>query len=247
MNTETLILSGEGYALTITPEAEIQKAAMLDVARSVHHVRSNDESADAAYHLRSLAAMRIAVDKSRKEIKEPVLRIGKLIDSTAKNFLAEIEDEESRIRGLIGDHATEVARIAVIKAEEERRAFDLARSAREFAEASQDAAEASGKIGDVIAAKQAEQARQDALAARMDASSDLAATKVADGVRFAWDFEVIDLASVLRAAPELVSLEIKRAAVLSWFRELEAADEDVAAAASLLNIRAFRKPVVSTR
>jgi hypothetical protein len=247
MNTETLILSGEGYALTITPEAEIQKATMLDVARSVQHVRSNDESADAAYHLRSLAAMRIAVDKSRKEIKEPVIRIGKLIDSTAKNFLAEIEDEESRIRGLIGDHANEIARIAAMKAEEEHRAFDLARSAREAAEAAQDAAEASGKIGDVIAAKQAEQTRQDALAARMDASSALAATKVADGVRFAWDFEVIDLASVLRAAPELVSLEIKRASVLSWFRELEAADENVAAAASLLNIRAFRKPVVSTR
>lgn len=247
MKTETLILSGEGYALTITPEAEIQKAKLLDAARAVQHVRSNDESADAAHQLRSLATMRIAVDKARKEIKEPVIRIGKLIDATAKNFLASLDDEESRIRGLIGDHANEVARIAAIKAEEERRAFEIARAAREAAQDAQDAAEASGKIGDVIAAKQAEQARQDALAARMDASSDLAATKIADGVRFAWDFEVIDLASVLRAAPELVSLEIKRAAVLSWFRELESADEDVAAAASLINIRAFRKPVVSTR
>ncbi len=247
MNTETLILSGEGYALTITPEAEIQKAKLLDVARAVQHVRSNDESADAAHGMRSLAAMRIAVDKSRKEIKEPVLRIGKLIDTTAKNFLAEIEDEEIRIRGLIGDHANEVARIAAIKADQERMAFAIARAARAAAEAAQDVAEASGKIGDVIAAKQAEQERQATLAARHDASSDLAATKVADGVRFAWDFEVEDIESVFKSAPDFVKLEIKRSAVLGWFRELEDADEDVAAFASLIGIDAFKKPVVSTR
>lgn len=247
MNTETLILSGEGYALTITPEAEIQKAKLLDVARSVVYVRDNDESADAAHRMRSLAAMRIAVDKSRKEIKEPVIRIGKLIDATAKNFLLEIEDEETRIRGLIGDHANEVAWLAAIKAEEERIAFDIARAAREAAEAAQDAADASGKISDVIAARQAEQERQDTLAARQDASSDLAATKVADGVRFAWDFDVISPTNVFRAAPELVNIEVKRSAVLAWFRELEAADVDVASTALLVGIDAFKKPVVSTR
>jgi len=249
-NTETMILTGEGYSLTITTDAEIQKAKLLEFSRAVQFVRDNAESADAAYHMRSLAQMRIAVDKSRKEIKEPVLRIGKLIEQTAKNFLAEIEDEEARIRRLIGDHANEVARIAAVKAEEERKAFEAARVAREAAAAAQDAADASGKIADVIAAKKAEAARQDTLAAKLDASSDLAATKIADGVRFAWDFDVIDFASVLRAKPQLVHMEIKRSEVLAWFKEMEKTDLDVVdivAVAKLYGIAAFKKPVVSTR
>jgi hypothetical protein len=247
MNNETMILSGEGYSLTITPEAEIAKAKLLDAARAVSLVRDNDESADAAFHMRSLAGMRIAVDKSRKEIKEPVLRIGKLIDSTAKNFLDEIEFEEIRIRSLIGNHANEVARIAAIKAEEERQAFAAARAAREAAAAAQDAADASGRMSDVIAAKQAESARLDALQARMAASSDMAAAKIAEGVRFVWDFEIVSIESVYQNAPDLVALEIKRADVLAWFRELGAADHDVAAAAAVIGIDAFKKPVVSTR
>jgi len=197
--------------------------------------------------MRSLAQMRIAVDKSRKEIKEPVLRIGKLIDATAKNFLNEIEVEESRIRKLIANHANEVAQIAAIKAEEERQAFAIARETREAAAAAQYAADASGRMSDVIAARQAESARLDALTARMAASSDMAAAKIADGVRFVWDFEIVSIESVYRSAPDLVALEIKRSDVLAWFRELGAADQDVAAAASLVGIDAFQKPVVSTR
>ena len=81
----------------------------------------------------------------------------------------------------------------------------------------------------------------------MEASNEVAAAKIADGVRFAWDFEIDDIASVYRAAPEFVTLEVKRSAVLTWIRELEAADEDVAARLALLSIRAFKKPIVSSR
>jgi hypothetical protein len=75
----------------------------------------------------------------------------------------------------------------------------------------------------------------------------VATTKVADGVRFAWDFEVERIDSVYRAAPDFVKLEIRRAEVLAWFRELESADADVGTAAALVGIRAFKKPVVSSR
>ena len=247
MTTETMILTGEGYSLTITPEAEQQKKVLLELSRAVTCVRDNDESGAASFRMRSLAAMRIAVDKSRKEIKEPVIRIGKLIDATAKNFLDELEDEEDRIRKLIGDHANEVARLAAIKAEEERIAFEAARAARQAADAAADAAEASGRIADMIAAKKAEKQRQDTLAARMDASSELAATKIAQGVRFTWDFEVPDIATVGASRPDLVKMEINRSAVLAWFRQLEAADVDVKAAAMAAGIEAFKKPIVSTR
>lgn len=247
MNTDTLILSGEGYSLTICQEAETSKRKLLASSALVATVTNNDESADAAYVMRSLAQMRIMVDKGRKDVKEPVLRIGKLIDASAKTFLLEIEEEEARLRKLIGDHANEVARIAAIKAEEERKAFELARAARETAAAAQDAAEASGKISDVIAAKQAEQARQETLGARMEASSELAATKVADGVRFAWDFEVTDMEAVINGLRDYVEITVKRSPILAWFKEMEENGKSVEAIAECHGIRAFKKPVVSSR
>jgi len=247
MNTDTLILSGEGYTLTICQEAETSKRDLLVASSNVCKVTNNDESADAAYIMRSLAQMRIMVDKGRKDVKEPVLRIGKLIDASAKTFLLEIEEEEARLRKLIGDHANEVARIAAIKAEEERKAFELARAAREAAAAAQDVAEASGKIADVIAAKQAEQARQEMLGARMEASSELAATKVADGVRFAWDFEVLDEDKVFINLRPVCEITIKRTPVLEWIKGLEKQGEDPEALTKVYGIRAFKKPVVSSR
>jgi len=243
----TLILAGSGYELAIAPEAEKRKAELLKIATAVRHVRDNQESSEAQYHLRNLAAMRIEVEKSRKIIKEPVIRIGKLIEAAAANFIADLVNEEKRIAKLVGDHAEEVVRIKREKEAAERKAFDVARAAREAAEAAAAAAENTGTIADVIAAKKAAAEREETLAARLSASTEVAETRIADGVRFAWDFEVDNIANVYRAAPEMVTMEIKRAAVLSWLKVLEESDADPVAAASLIGIRAFKKNVVSTR
>ena len=228
-----IILSGDGYSLTIDPAAHERKQEMLALASDITKVTTNDESGDARVHLSRLSAMRIEVDKYRKEIKEPVLRVGKLIDQAAKDFLAEIELEECRIKGLIGDHATEVARLKAIAEAEERKAFEFARAARE-------AAEETGRITDVLAHKAA-------VAAKLAASDDVASTNVAQGVRFAWDFEIENIHDVYKAEPMFVSLEIKRTPVLLWLKEMAAADEDVVGRAALLGIFAFKKPVVSAR
>lgn len=233
-NTELmpLILAGDGYQLTIADEAIIRKAELLKHSASITAVNDNDDSARAQFHTRHLAAMRIEVEKSRKLVKEPVNRIGKMIDAAAVEFLVEITAEEGRIKQLVGRHAEEVLRIKAEKESAERKAFEAARAAREAAE--------EGGIAAVLAAKKA-------TAEKLQASSEVAATKVAEGVRFAWDFEIDDIAAVYRAAPDLVSLEIKRASVLTWIREIEAADEDVAARLSLAGIAAFKRPIVSSR
>ena len=227
-----LILAGDGYQLTIADEAIIRKAELLAHSADITAVADNDESARAQYHIRHLAAMRIEVEKSRKLVKEPVNRIGKMIDAAAAEFMIEINAEEGRIKRLVGNHAEEVLRIKAEKEAAERAAFDAARAAREAAE--------EGGIAAVLAAKKAS-------AEKMEASNEVASTKVADGVRFAWDFEIGSIEAVYRAVPDLVSLEIKRSAVLAWFKSMELADEDVAAAASLAGIFAFKKPIVSSR
>lgn len=227
-----LILAGDGYQLTISAEAEQRKTELLAKAEAITTVTDNNQSERAQFQSRSLAAMRIEVEKSRKLVKEPVNRIGKMIDNAAADFLAEIVAEENRIKKLVGDHANEVLRIKAEKERIEREAFEAARAAREAAE--------DGGIAAVIAAKKA-------AAEKLQASNEVAATKVSSGVRFAWDFEVDDINTVAKAEPLFVTIEIKRSAVLAWIRELEAADEDVAARLALVGISAFKKPIVSTR
>lgn len=245
--TTALILSGSGYDIEIAPDAIARRDELITAATTIAAVHDNDESAVAARHVRSLAALRIEVEKQRKAIKEPVLAVGKRIDTAAKEYLTSVEIEENRLKKLIGDHAAEVARIKAEKEAEERRIAEEARRAREAAESAAAAAETTGKIADVIAAKQAERERQEALAARMAASADVASTNVAQGVRFAWDFEVDDIEHVFRMAPAFVTMEIKRSAVLKWFREMESANEDVEPRSLAIGIRAFKKPVVSTK
>ena len=227
-----LILAGDGYQLTISAEATARKAAMLAKSEAVTTVTSNDDSAAAQFHTRALAAMRIEVEKSRKLVKEPVNRIGKMIDAAAADFMVEINAEEGRIKQLISKHAEEVMRIKAEKEASEREAFEAARAAREAAE--------DGGIAAVLAAKKA-------TAEKLEASSEVASTKLADGIRFAWDFEIDDIAAVYAAEPMFVSMEIKRSTVLAWFRDLETQGCNVATCAALLSIRAYKKPIVSSR
>jgi hypothetical protein len=227
-----LILAGDGYQLTIADEAIQRKAEILSASSTIQIVGDNDESAVAQRHTRQLAAMRIEVEKSRKLVKEPVNRIGKMIDQAAAEFLIEINAEEGRIKRLIGNHAEEVLRIKAEAERVERAAFEAARAAREAAE--------EGGIAAVIAAKKA-------AAEKMEASAEVATTKVAEGIRFAWDFEVIDLHMLAAKEPMLVKIEPRRAEILAELKDMEEHGHTVEALAATFGIRAFKKPIVSSR
>ena len=233
-NTELmpLILAGDGYQLTIADEAIQRKAEILANSATITAVADNDDSARAQFHTRQLAAMRIEVEKSRKLVKEPVNRIGKMIDAAAADFLVEITAEEGRIKQLVGKHAEEVLRIKAEKEAAERAAFEAARAAREAAEA--------GGIAAVLAAKRA-------TAEKMEASNQVAATKVAEGVRFAWDFEVTDEDKVFMNLRPACEITVKRTPVLDWIKALEKQGEDPEALTKPYGIRAFKKPIVSSR
>ena len=86
-----------------------------------------------------------------------------------------------------------------------------------------------------------------ATAEKLEASNQVAATKIAEGVRFAWDFEIDDIHAVYRTHPCFVNLDVRRSEVLRWLRELQEAGHDVAEFAAVANIRAFKKPIVSSR
>jgi hypothetical protein len=235
MNTTTelseitpLILAGDGYQLTISSEAEARKAELITKSAAITTVTSNDESANAQFHSRSLAAMRIEVEKSRKLVKEPVNRIGKMIDNAAADFLAEIVSEENRIKKIVGDHAEEVLRIKAEKEGIEREAFEAARAAKEEAE--------NGGIAAVLAAKKA-------LADKIQSSNEVAATRLADGIRFAWDFEVESVSELYCRRPDLVELTPSRSRILALIKQIE----EEGGTPFINGLRLFKKPIVSSR
>jgi hypothetical protein len=247
--TEALILAGEGYQLTVSPEAHEMKAELLSKASTVTQVTSNEESGNAQFHMRKLAEMRILIEKSRKAVKEPVLAVGKAIDKAAADFSADLNAEEERLRLMIGAHAEEVARLQRIKEEEERRAFEEARAARLAKEQAEQAAAETRTIADVLAAKKAAEANKQALDARMDASEALATTTIASGVRFAWDFEVSDidlLCATQRACVEITPRRKEIKALIDLWSE-RMRDEQLVETFADLGLRVFKKPIISTR
>ena len=243
----SLILSGGGYSLTISPEAQLRKARLLDSACQVLAVTSNDESANAQRMSRTLGQMRIEVEKARKAVKEPVNRIGKLIDQAAKDFMLAVEAEERRIQRLVGEHAECVVRARAELEERERAAFEVARAAREAAEDAAAAASESGTIADRIAATKAQVARLEAATARMDASAEVADAKVAEGVRFVTDFEVTDINQLADTHRELVTITPSRMAILSILKDGEEDGQDIVAAGLAIGLRVFKRSVVSPR
>jgi hypothetical protein len=245
---DALTITGNGYHVQVSNQALTYRAELLAASCRVLTVEDNDQSADAAWHVRNLASLRIETERCRKAIKEPVIAIGKRIDKAAKEFLGDIEAEEDRLKRLIGQHAAEVARKRAEAEAAERKAADEARRAREAAEAAAQAAEESGRLADLVVAKQAEAERMATLAARSECAEVTAAAKVADGVRFVWDFEVLDVHVLARHHPELVRIEPKRAEILTAIREAAetgaSMDEN---AWAVIGIRPFHKAVVSTR
>ena len=133
--TTALAILGDGYQITITPEAEKQKATILTAARAVVAVTDTDSCDIAQSRLRSLASVRTAVESSRKQVKAPVIDLGKRIDGIAADFVADVVAEEARLSGLVTEYAREQQRIqreAELAAEQERQRVERERHEAEM-------------------------------------------------------------------------------------------------------------------
>jgi hypothetical protein len=260
-----LKLDGDGYTLSVTKETVAAKTDLITAAAAVTQVTNNDESTVAQFQIRHLASFRNAVEKSRTEVKAPVLELGKKIDAAAKEFVEQIVAEENRLKKLVGNHAEEVAAAKRAAEAEERRKFEEARRAKEEAERAEAAAlrakEAAANavsIQDAIKAKQAareaeaaaaraEEERQAAMRERMASSAVVATTRDAGGVKFEPDFEVIDARAFLSARPDLCDIVVKRRETLAWLKEKRAEGVEIGALGDAYGLKVTLKPVVSTR
>ena len=185
----------ENYSLFILPEATAAVEKLVTDCRAITVCDASNRSG-VMDHLAALARLRIDVGKTRKELKERPLEIGRLIDAAAKHILTGPEKEESRLKELAESYdleqerirfaaQREIARLGALE-EDRRRAAERAEAERQ-ALASKAAADAENArlaaeraalapvstIDDEIAAQAAIDAAEDARRerARIDAQN----------------------------------------------------------------------------
>ena len=111
--------------LSVSGTAEQARALALETASVVERVDSPATQAMAVDALKVLADLSRSVEKSRKEVKDPVLNLGRNIDKMAAEFVDPISREEIRIKKLVGAYQQqELAKQRAAEAarqEEERR------------------------------------------------------------------------------------------------------------------------------
>lgn len=261
---KTLILAGDGYALSIDPKAEELKSELLAESSKLTAVLDTASSEVAKEQVKKLARMRRLVEVSRNTVKAPVLQVGRDIDAKAKQFLADVQSEEERLKELVGDYAEKVEEARRKAIEEERKAAAererLEREAEEARlEAERKAAEAKKAEEDALWADSEEATAKAQEAAKVaEEQNQLAETVAAsiqdivqvvgivpaktEGVKFAYDFEVRNIDTLYRFSPSLVKMEPKRAEILAKLKEHTGDDLP-----EIPGLTITRKPIVSTR
>lgn len=196
------------------PEIELNPAAFearrvaLAAAEQVQEIATVADLDAAAAALTRIKGLTKSVEDSRKEVKAPVLEVGKRIDQTAKEYLGPLEAEARRLAGMVGTYQEAEKRKAerIRQEEAEKQRIALAEMAAKQAQAM--------AAGDVQAAD----------AARAEAADRIAESQLAvvnaegprtDGIvtRTAWKFEVTDAAALYAARPELCIIEANGPAI----------------------------------
>lgn len=231
MNAVTLFVEPSGkdgeWFVALQPSAIAVREQALTVAAGVGLVRNPAENEAATEALRQLGEIRKETEATRKALKAPYLDKCCKIDATAKEFLAEVIAEESRIKRATADYQSEILaqqREAerIRRAEQERIEAERRREQEAIAEAKAKA-EADAKRATNEAerqrleaeakAKEAELARS--LANQQQELAALAPAPVApraagQSAKVVWMHEVTDIWALARVHPGLVKIEPRK-------------------------------------
>jgi hypothetical protein len=206
LSPAVLTLAGLSEAkIVLAPDANERRATALSAARAITSVSDAFDAETAADALRTVSDLAKQVEAARAVVKAPVLELGKKIDSTAKDFSADLEAEKVRLSRLLGEfQAVERA-----KAEEVQRAAaaEARRLAEEAARAAADVEFATNGAEADRAQQVAAQAETAAIEARVAVAAAAPVKPRGVAVREVWKFEVTDLAALYKARPDLCVIE----------------------------------------
>lgn len=196
------------------PEIELSPAAFnarteaLLASGNVKAIASVADLDAAAAALTKIKSLTKAIEDSRKEVKAPVLEVGRRIDAAAKEYTEPLETEGKRLSILVGSYQ-EAARK---KAERERE--EAARAQAEALAKMQEQQAAAIAAGDEAAADAARAEAADAIAAAQLSVIKAEGPKL-EGIttRSAWKCEVVDVQLLFAARPELCVITANNAAL----------------------------------
>lgn len=203
MSTKALVLSGDGYKLTISTEATELRDKQLVIAKEITAVESAADYNTALQIAGKLKGISKACEDSRTDVKRPVLDLGTLIDSTARSYADPVNAEVKRIERLCGDwqrseRLKKEAAERALQAENER--LENLRRQAELAKSKANMAAIQAKIT---------QAEID----RAEAAEDAKAPPVISGaaaVKPAFEIEVTNIEQLYAAYPEAVEMTVRK-------------------------------------
>ena len=229
MKNGIITLSGiPEVTITLSAEAHLLKASALEAARKIDVVDDEATQEQAAAALSNISGLLKKLEATRTEVKSPVLDLGRQIDTLAKQFAAQLNEEKARLTDAVPAHF----RREKAKADMERRMLE-AMAEKKRKQAEEDARKLDEERRKLEAAalnaKTEERAREldaqaKAAAEKAEAQKEEAASIMAPVVappakadkmvaRPTWKHQVTDLVALHKARPELVTLEPKTNAI----------------------------------
>ena len=210
MNDLEIVVSGDlpSPKIELLPSAFNAREVALAAASGVQEITSVTDLDNAARALTSIKALTKSIEDSRKQVKAPVLDVGRQIDAIAKDYLTPLEVEAKRLSVMVGSYQEAERRKA------ERIRQEEARKQQEAILAMQEKQREAIQSGNEEAADAARAEAADAIA-ESQLKVIAAEGAKAEGIttRTAWKHEVVDIGQLYAARPDLCIVEPNNAAI----------------------------------
>lgn len=168
--TAAIAIAGSVPQVVTEAGAVARRDALLTESAAVVRVADALDYESAGNIVADLKALEREVEKARKEIKAPVIELGRKIDAAAEEFTASVRREIARVGPMLLSFDLEQARIRAEKERKAREEAERAERARREAEAAEARRVAEAKAAEERAKREAEEA-----ARRAQESQDAAA------------------------------------------------------------------------
>lgn len=201
--------------VAIIPDAYVVREKAIEESEVITEVVDDFTKGMAVDALKSIKQIISKTESARKQLKAPVIALGKKIDQCAKDYLGgKMISEQARVNKLLNGYTQEQLRIQreeQRKLQEEQQRLELERQAeRRKLEAAKDAEEKAA-ISQKI---------QQTTQAAADTAAVVKHKPKVDGVtvREFTNFEVLDIMELAKARPDLVKIEPKRKEILALIK-----------------------------
>lgn len=225
MKNEIEVIGIEKAGVIIPKEVTQLRDSLLATARTAICVSDESEQAKAFEILKKLEAMSRGMESTRKEVKKPVLALGKKIDSMAEEFIVKVESEVMRISRLIAHfQEAERARAEQIRQAEEQNRIRIENEAKKKAhDLEQELLRTRGSIQVAAVMDKMEEVETEAKEHMKDSfiATMEAAPAREDGMIFKenWLFEITDIDQVFRHNPMLCKIEPDNATIRAQLKK----------------------------